>query len=361
MGVRALGVLNDAESAAGGSNLDRLLDPGPLAYPTPSTYLPVVSGNADPAYEDRARNDEVRGFRGGQAPYAWRAAPNGTFRSRLYPALAKWLVPRLLGDAAAATGVAPAAITSRFSPVAHGGRLPSSNLVLVREDQVDYLWGAWVESCEFEVGDDSEPWVTVTLRALYHETKDIGVLSFTPDTDDFVDPYAGVTMKASTGEVGDLEEIECIASANFTFNNTLSDDDAVRYCKGRNVIKVLDEDTDRYIYRHYPDRHKVGRQVISGSLGFGSVQPGLEERRLLAQAKVLQLEMTGNPAGTTPAADQLIRFTFYAHVLSGGGAGELQDEGEIKSSYEFTAHTDPATGKDFETAFVDAAAVALPA
>lgn len=358
MGYRFVGVINDAKSAQGGSTYDELTDSGPLSYPVPSTFFPVVSGAVDPGFEDKARDDEVRGIRGSMAPYPFRGAPTATFRARLYPGIAKWVLPRVLGKTGTPDGAPPAAVESLFSPVGHGGRLPAINLVMAREDQLDYLWGCWVESAEIEVTSDGDVFVTTNLRALYHETKPLGVTTFTPNTSTYLDPYAGVTLSAKTGPTGTLTAIDCIGSLTFTFNNTLSDDDDVRFCKGINVVKELVDGS--YRYRHYPTRHKIGRQEITGSVGFGEVQPSLEERRLITTADVLQAELAGNPAGTTPEADELLRFTFHAHVLTGGGADELAEEGEIKSSYEFSAHLDPATSKDFEAVFVEAAAVTLP-
>lgn len=360
MGYRFLGVLNDTNSATGGTTLDDLLGvSGGYSYPTPVTFFPVVSGSVDPGFEDRGRDDEVRGQRGSAPPLPWRSAPTATFRCRLYPDLAKWVLPRVLGVTASPSGTPPAAVTSKFSPAGHGGRLPAVNLVMAREDQLDYLWGCWIESAELEFSSEGEAFATVNIQALYHETKALGMTTFTPSTATFLDPYAGVTLAAKTGPTGSLVDIDCIGSLSITFNNQFSDDDDVRFCKGKNVLK--EAVSTSYRYRHYPTRHKLGRQEITGSLGFGEVQPTLEERRVITTADVLQAEVTGNPAGTTPPADQLLRFSLFAHVLTGGGADELAEEGEIKSSYEFSAHLDPTTGKDIEVEFVDAAAVALPA
>lgn len=359
MGYRFLGVLDDTNSATGGTTYEDLVDPGPITYPTPANFFPVVSGSVDSGLEDRGRDDEVRGRRGSTPPLPWRAAPSATFRSRLYPGVAKWVAPRVLGKTVAPSGTAPAVVTSVFSPVGHGGRLPAINLVMAREDQLDYLWGCWIDSAEFEFTSEGEAFVTVTVQALFHEAVPLGGKTFTPNTATYLDPYAGVTLAAKTGPAGSLVPIDCIGNLTVSFNNQFSDDDDVRYCKGQNVLKEAVGSS--YRYRHYPTRHKLGRQEITGSIGFGEVQPTLEERRVITTADVLQAEVTGNPAGTTPEADQLLRISLFAHVLTGGGADELGEEGEIKSSYEFSAHLDPATGKDIEIAFADSAAVTLPA
>ncbi|MCK9251001.1 MAG: phage tail tube protein [Solirubrobacteraceae bacterium] len=356
MGYRFVAVGTDANSNNGGSTLDFLTNPGPIAYPSASTYFPVTAGNVDPGYEDRDRNDEVRGRRATAAPYPWRAAPTFTFSCRLYPELAKWLFPRLVGGTATAAGTAPVAVTTAFKPVGYSAILPSSTVTLVRDDQIDYLWGVWIASAEVTVGSDGDALVSVTGRALYHETVALTVETFTPDTSTFVDPYAGVMLEVADGAVGSsVTAIACVSSFGFSFDNTLSDDDDVRYCKGKNVLRELAG--TRYRYRHYPTQHRLGRQSITGNLGFGTVMPTYEERRLLTEARRLRATLTGNPAGTTPPSDELLRFTFPAIALTGGGPDELQEDGEIKASYEWSGHFDIATGNDFEVEFSGAAAV----
>lgn len=357
MGYRFLAIGADPNSAAGGSTYDQLTSPGPLVNPTLDDYYPVVSANVTPGYEDRDRNDEVRGRRAGAAPYPWRAAPTFTFRVRLYPTIAKWLYPHLLGGAPASTGTAPAAVTTAFEPVGYGSLLPAFNLTLVREDQIDRLWGCWVGEVETEVTGEGEVFVTVSGRALYHKS-DPTSGSFTPSTAAHKQPYAGVTLKAQTGN-GALTAIDCLSSMSFTFSNELSDDDDVRFCKGANVVRTAVGTT--YRYRHYPSKHRLGRQSVTGNLQFGTTRPDLETRRLLTTTEKLVATVTGDPISpaTTPAADELLRWTFHTYVLTGGEADELQSEGEIKSAYEFGAFLDESTGKDFTTEFVTKAAVPL--
>lgn len=357
MGYRFVGVSADPNTGDGGSTYDLLTDPGPLAYPDPTTFFPVTTAAVDAGYEDRDRNDEVRGIRSTAAPYPWRAAPSFTFSCRLYPGIAKWVFPRLINGTGTPTGTAPAAITTAFEPVGHGAILPASLVTLVRDDQIDYLWGVWVESAELTVSAENEVTVQVTGRALYHETVPLGSTEFEPDTAAFLDPYSGMTLAVRSGELPTPTAIDCVSSWGFTFTNSLSDDDDVRYCKGKNVVRELVG--DRYRYRHYPDRHKVGRQQITGNLGFGSVQPTFEDRRLLTTAEAMVATLTGNPAGTDPAADELVRFTFADYVLTGGGPDDLAEDGELKSAYEWSAHLNPTTGKDFTVEFVADAAVTV--
>lgn len=354
MGYRLISLGADENSATGGSTYDKLTIPGPLTNPTHDAFLKVVSASVDPGYEDKDRNDEVTGRRGTSAPYPWRAAPTFTFRMRLVPSVAKLLYPRVVGGAATSTGVAPAAVTTAFKPVGFGDLLPSFNLTLVREDQIDRLWGCWIGELETEITSDGEIFITVSGRALFHKA-DPTSGTFTP-TLSAEQPYAGVMLKAQTGN-GSLTAIDCLSSLSFTFNNQLSDDDDVRYCKGQNVLRTTVG--GKYKYRHFPTRHRVGSQAITGSLGFGTTRPDMETRRLLASTEKLVAEVVGDPItpATTPAADELVRWTFHSYVLTGGEADELVQEGEIKSSYEFSGHVDNVTGDDFAVEFVTKAAV----
>lgn len=354
MGYKFLRVGSDANSATGGSTYDKLSTPGPIVPPSGGDFVPVQSASADMGYTDRTRN-EVRGVRASMKPIPDRALPTFTFTVELYPVIARWAFPRLTGGTATSTGDAGEAIVSKFRPVGFSGVLPSSTITLAREDQIDYLWGCWIEQAELQVAADNSAVLTVSGKALYGQTVQLGSETFTPDTSAYDDPYNGVTLKVASGVGASPTLMDCVASWGFTFNNSLSEDEEVVYCKGRQVYRELVD--GRYVYRQWPNKHLVGRQEITGTFGFGGVMPAMEDRRLLATSHTMIAELTGNPLDTTPAADDTVRFTFPSYVITGGGAAELQDEGEQKSSYEWSGHFDPVTGADFEVEFAGAEAV----
>lgn len=358
--MRWLGISRDAEP--GGSTYDALSDPGPLAWPASTVFVPVTTANVDPGLSDLDRNDEVRGRRGNTAPVSFASAPSGSFSARAYPELVRALIPDSLGEITGTTGVAPAARTTEVVPVGDTGAagvLPARFLTVVREEQIDRLAGAIVEEWTLSLPIDAEGTLEFTMPALYHEvdaTEDVAGLP-TPAYVGWDDTYMLRDVVAYTGD-GAGVRIDCLAGATLTFNNGLVDEFRSRFCAGENVRASVAGGGTRRLW--FPKRHKLGPQAVTGTLDFGTTRPDLEERRILRLAEKLVLELTAGPiTGAIPAANEMVRFTIAKHVLTGGGAGALEREGDITSSYEFSGYIDPATGDDFAAEFVGGAAIAF--
>lgn len=353
---RYLGLALDP--VAGGSGYDDLLAAGTggnLQIPSPTVWWPITNAEAEGGYEDADRNDEVLNRRGTPAPVPHRAAPTAQFSVRGYPRIARALLLATLGVKGADTGVAPAAVQTPLSPLPWRGVPPTFVLWLVREDQVDVVTGAAVDQMEVDLSGESMT-LQPQLKGLYHQAMQLpGNLPSPSGFDKLGQPYPGVTLTAKTGAA--LTAIDCVAGAQFTINNNLSDDDDVVYCRGKNVRTLLAN--NQYRRRQYPTRHRVGRNQVTGQLQFGNPRQDFEQRRAFVQAEQLQLDVTGDPLGTTPAADDLLRVAMPQHALTGGGASELQQDQELKASYDFAGHIDPATGQDITVSTVSKSAYTL--
>jgi hypothetical protein len=344
--ARFIGFASDENSATGGSTVDLLLleaGSGEITIPPPTVFFPATGGSASAGYTDTERNDEVRGVRGSTAPTPYQAAPELTISTRLYPSVAKWLLPLALPRAGAVVGSGDQARVSSFRPALSSAIPPTVVAMLVRDEQTDLLSGLAVESLQISFAE-GDPTVEATLRALYHQV--IATPEPLATSPVFADeePYAGVTLSAKTGADPGVA-ISCFGSASLTITNNIDDDADVRFCKGQNLI--VKEVAGRYRRRQYPARHRLGAQAIEGNLNFGTVRPDMEELRLLTTADRLTLTVTGNPLGTTPQADEALQFDMPNIVLTGeGGAAELVRDGALKSSYPFGAFIDGSTGDD---------------
>lgn len=107
----------------------------------------------------------------------------------------------------------------------------------------------------------------------------------------------------------------------------------------------------------FPARHKIGAQLVTGTIDFSDVDAAQENKRLIRQAEKLVFEVAAGPLGTTPDADEMLRVNVYNKVLTGGGAEPIQREGDQVASYEWAGYIDPTTGKDIDAVFVGATAL----
>lgn len=345
----------------GGSNLNALADPGPIDIPDPTTWIPIESAQPNKGFTDSDTNNLGYGKRGGSAPLPFRARPTLTFQTDLFSKAAKLLIAAGIGKVGAPTGTAPAPIKTPVSPADTGDQLPGLVAWLVRDGQTDRLSGLWVDSFTVTV-QGAVPTLQVTLNALYQETVQTpGSLPTASYVGYGVDQkYSGVMFKVLQGASGSEVAVDCVANFAFTYNNNLEDDEDVIYCRGENVLTELVD--GRYRRRQWPDKHVLGEQALTGTIGFGSTRQDIEERQLFATAERVVAEFHENPLGTTPPSDRLLRIVIPQQVITGGdGADAYSRNAPIKASYEWAGFLDPATGTDIVAEFVDTAALTVAA
>lgn len=343
----------------GGTTYDDITaDVDPVEIPDPTIWVPATTAQASPGSNNLDRNNEVTGSRGNPPPVSFSADPSVTFESRAYPAIVKPIISRALSSIGTPSGTRPAAITTEINPT-DSNPLAALVVHLLREEQYDVLTGVAVGSFSLNLPVDAEG--TISLgdgRALYHDV---------PQT--LPDPLPTPSYTATGGRqtymlrdvsafLGDGAgvRIDCLAGFRLDYNNSLIGDFQSRYCAGENIRIVRVGGVDYRIW--LPGRNKIGPQRITGTLDFGVTRPDLELARMIAQAQKLVVECTAGPAGTTPAADEMMRITLHKQVFMDGGAGDLVKDGDIRSSYQFEAFLDPATGRDLTVEFVSSAAVA---
>lgn len=358
---RWVGFVDD--STSGGSTYDTYAGTTGIAIAVPTTFVPVTTANVDPGLQQLNRDNEVRGRRGNTEPISFASAPNMTLESRAYPQLVRPLLRKALAGTVASTGTAPAAIVSTVQTL-ESGNLPALICWLLREGQLDRVTGAVVSEIAFDFPIDDEGTISATLPSLYHDTDDstsatdpngdpaeaLPTPSFSGSADTFM-------LRDATAYVGAAGvELDDLAGFGFTFNNGLIDDFRSRFRPGHNIEVVSIDGTEHRLW--YPARHKIGAQQVTGRIDFSDVRPDRELMRLVTHAEKLVFEVAAGPLGTTPAADEMLRVTFFKQAPTGGGAEPIQREGDQVSSYEFTAYVSAADGsKDLEAAFTGTTAL----
>lgn len=354
---RWFGFIDDP--TAGGSTLDVLAS---LAIPVPTTFVPVTSGQVDPGLVQRDRDDEVRGRRANAAPISFASQPNLSIEARAYPKLVRTLIRKALGGTISSTGTAPAAISSTLGPL-QSGNLPTLIGWLLREGELDRVTGAAINELEFNFPIDEEGSVTATMKSLFHDVDDSTSITDPNGSPGLALPtpsYAGYTdtfmLRDATAYHGSSSiELTNLAGFGFTFNNNLIDDMKSIFRPNHNIeIATIDS------VRHklwYPSRHKLSAQAVTGRIDFSDITPDRELFRRLTHAEKLVFEVAAGPLGTTPAADEMLRLTFYKHIPTGGGPDPLHHEGDQTSSYEFSGYLDETTSKDLEATLIGAAAL----
>lgn len=353
--MRWLGYINDP--TAGGTALDAIIaDPAKMLAAT--DFVPVETAQVDPGESTLSRDNDVRGRRANGAPIGFAAQPTWTFTSKAWTKLARTVLRKAMGGAITSTGVAPAAIQSTIQML-QSGNLPALIATLVREDQVDRLAGAWIDTVTLNFPADGEGTIEAAGQALYHDVDDASSIGGLPNPQGmplYADAYMLRDVTAYLG-AGAGVAIDCLGGFGLTLNNNLSTDFRTRFCAGKNILEMT---IDSVLHRlWYPNRSKLGAQAVTGRLDFGDTRPDREARRLVHHAEKLVVDIAGPPLpGVTPAADDMMRLVLYKQAPTGGGAEPLQREGDQQSSYEFGAYLDDGTGKDLEAVFVSAAAVA---
>ena len=110
----------------------------------------------------------------------------------------------------------------------------------------------------------------------------------------------------------------------------------------------------------HPARIKRGRRrTFGGRLMFHEPKTVLERRQDMAALRTFVAETEAQALGTTPAANEMFRFTAHRMVLTGGGASNMTRDDDITSDFEFGAYINPALAQAVKFEFVDATAGAL--
>jgi hypothetical protein len=347
------------DPTVGGTSLDDLTGgalAGAIPAPAAGDAVVVTTSQVDPGVRTLNRDNDVRGRRSNAQPVTFASAPALTFGSRAWTSLTRRLVRKAMGGAVAPVGAAPAPISSTVQ-MAQEGDLPAMIGTLVREGQVDRVTGLWANELTFNFPADEEGTIEGNLMGLYHDVDDVASVPGLPTIAGVPGQSTAYMLRDITAIMGDGAgvPIDCLGGFGWTLNNNLSDDFRTRFCAGRNIYEVT---VDGKLHRlWYPDRNKLGPQVVTGRLDYGDVRPDRELRRIVQHAEKLVVELAGDPLGTTPAADEMMRLVFYKQAPTGGGAEPLQRDGDQQSSYEFTAYLDDVTGKDLEAVFVGSTAL----
>lgn len=344
-----------ADPIAGGTKWDDVAA-DPAAMLTADTFVPVTTAQADPGIRDLPRDDDVRGRRANAQPVTFASAPELTLGSRAWTRFARDLLRNAMGGSIATVGAAPASIQSTIQML-QSGNLPAIQGTIVREEETDRVTGAWVNELTFDFPADAEGTLEATLMGLYHDVNATADLVGLPNPTGMPNYVEAFMLRDITAIMGDGAgvAIDCLGGFGFTLNNGLSDDFRTRFCAGRNVWEA---DIDGRLHRlWYPNRNRLGPQVVTGRLDYGTVQPDRELRRIVRHAEKLVVELAASPLGTVPDADEMLRLIFYKQASTGGGPEPLQRDGDQQSSYEFTAYLEDATGKDLEAVYVGSAAL----
>lgn len=366
--MRYLILSNNAGVAGQGDDYEALVAgaiPFPGASPLANGGVIPTTAQVDPGVRNVDHDEDVRNNRGTILPLSFAAQPRITFSAKAWTGLLRRIIPKAMnGDAAAyvSSGVAPAAVETVVTPARYGGLLLPLSALLVREDQVDMLTGIWLDSFTIDFPTEGEGTIEVEGQALWHTIESeaeaiarglVHPTSINPTTQQ-TQAYMLRGMTAFLGAVP--TEIDCLSGFGMTYNNSLSDEIRRTHCAGHNVVEYV-KDGDSYGL-WYPKRHAVGERLVTGRLDFGTTRPDREQRRIIAAAEklVVEVEALGTMNAVVPAAKRMLRFIFHKHAYTGGGAEPLQRGGDQFSSYEFAAGVNVADGKDFEFATVDSAA-----
>lgn len=357
--MRYLALKDDPLSAGGGTKYDDIVA-SPLALLTPvnADLLVVTSSQVDIGKSDLERTDDVRGTRSNSAPISFASAPSLTFSGRAWTSQVRKLLRKAMGGTIASTGAPPASVSSTVQMVQDQmGILPSMQGMLLREGQIDRVTGAWISEYTLNFPVDAEGTQEGNLMALYHQVDDVGSVAGIPTGPAPAGQSVAYMLRDVTAfqGAGAGVAIDCLGGFGLTINNNLSTDFRTRFCAGKNIYEIT---IDGVLHRvWYPNLNRLGPQLITGRLDFGNTRPDREARRIASAADKLVVELNGDPLGTTPPADEMIRLILYKQMPTGGGADPLAREGDQQSSYEFTAYLDDVTGKDLEAVVVGTAAL----
>lgn len=345
------------DTTPGGSTLEDLVGVGTdPTWPSIAGLVPANNNtNVDPQINRINRDDDVTGFGASQAPETLSSAPQVTAGFRAFPALTHKVLRDILKGTSAASGTAPAAITSTVEATQSGDER-CSVVTVVREGQVDRVSGVAWNEIQLDLPIDGDAQVTATGFGLYHDVLTEDEAALTPPTDQPTGwVYKLRDVEAYLGpDTGTL--IDCLSGAQFTFTANLSTDAADRFCSGKNVERTVVGSDEFRVW--YPTYHvRKGKRAVTCQLSFRNTRPSQELALILSRADKLRLEIAGEPLGTTPAADRRLGLILHKVVPTDGGAGELNANDSQRSQYTYGVYLDPDTSRDVQMEVVGTAAI----
>ena len=332
-----VGLLPDINSP-GGSTFDQLATTWATTPPAPTIFFPLTEANAEKTVDERInRNDEMRGEPDDMPDVEFREAYSPVLSGKLYPYVLKRLMPLLTGAVDAKTGTAPAAITHKFTPIGYTAAfgLPACHIVIGRDDLAEAFGGCQLDTLQLNFPLEGDATFTATFRALFR----VPLAAYVPPTEVFTNVELRPLMLRDADAFldGSGTAVDAFRGVELTMNNMFQ---APEFWPKRNRDIVIDS-TEKHMLWH-PNRYKRGRRrACTGRIMFSDIKTVQQRRRDIAHGQKLVLEVEGRSLGTTPAANELARFTGQKMVYTGGGPNSLTRETDLTSDYEFQIARDP--------------------
>lgn len=346
---RLFGIAND--SVAGGSEYNDLTAG---AVPDADTFWPVTGGNLDHNIERTSRNDEVRGRRAATAPEPFRAAPAMTVPFPVYRSVVEKILRKTLGGTDTVSGgVVPAPQTHTLGTLGFGSTaLPAVHAQLVRDDLNHKMSGGAFNRVSLTFPLDGEATGETEIWGLYHAhfTGTVPTATYPDTTNVLMLRDAQVFIDGAASAISDLQGFE------FSFTNNL----ARKWYAKRNVVTqtIGSPSTTKKLW--FPAENKLGAsQDVTYRINLGNVNTAQELAHDFAQIQKFVFEVEGNPLGTTPAANELVRITIYNGVHTGGGSENLSARDDITSSFEGGAFYSTTDAADIKVEVVNASATPI--
>lgn len=363
--MRALAIKKDPNSAAYGTN-KTLFDAstgGGLSgvFPTPDntwTWLPVRdgTGQVDKNVTRADRDNYVFGGLGTLPPRANRSDPRLSATTIATLTALRALLAPFISAPGTPSGTAPAVITTKFGSPADPKRLNTLLAALYRDGQLDELTGLAIASLQIDLpADGTDGTVELNGQGLYHLPV---VEPGSPPTPDYSTVGDGMTVRdVAVYEGGTPTLIPCVAGVQINVENVMDTTD-YRFC-GNVASNVGGDGITRKV--QYPDHNGRSRRTYTCQLQFSSPQPTRELDHLFQRPTKVVVEARAGKLATTPAADEMARFTFYSAPPTDGGADAIQTTGPQTSQYTFTGFLDQSSPqKDFEVELTGTTAVPNP-
>jgi Phage tail tube protein len=346
---RLFGFADDA--VAGGSSYDALTSG---AIPDATLFWPVSNVAFAPNVGTIDRNAEIRGVRAARPPLPWTARPVVTVQVPAYRTVVEKGAKKTLGGADTRTGVGPASITHAIAALPYGASYPPAvHATVVRDDLYHKVSGCVFERMALTFPLDGEGTCEYELHGLYYAN-----FVTAPPTPVFTGLSTSV-LSLRDAEIfidGAAQAVPDLQGFSFTWvNNTAPK----QYAK-RNVVTQLIGTpalTRKVWYYH---ENKLGAaQDVTWSMDLGNVNAAQELARDFLQIQKFVFDVVGDPLGSTPPANELVRVTIYAGAITGGGAGAATARDDITSSFQGGAFYSDADSNDVLFEVVNANATAI--